>query len=59
MFVGLTELQLQLYRNLLQTRTINEDDKTTYSNLLMQLRKVCCHPYLFRDIGEQSDILIG
>ena len=58
-FVGLTELQLQLYRNLLQKRNTSEDEKRTYLNLLMQLRKVCCHPYLFPEVESKSDPNIG
>lgn len=48
--VGLTDLQLKVYRNLLQNRNASEDEKKYYLNLLMQLRKVCNHPYLFQGI---------
>lgn len=46
-YVGLSEQQLKLYRSLLQNRSAGEEEKRFYLNLLMQLRKVCCHPYLF------------
>jgi SWI/SNF-related matrix-associated actin-dependent regulator of chromatin subfamily A member 5 len=49
-FVGLTDVQIKLYKNLLQNRNASEDDKKHYLNLLMQLRKACNHPYLFEDI---------
>jgi SWI/SNF-related matrix-associated actin-dependent regulator of chromatin subfamily A member 5 len=43
-------VQLRIYRNLLQNRNASEDEKRCYLNLLMQLRKVCCHPYLFPNV---------
>lgn len=49
-YVGLTEVQLKIYKNLLQNRNASEDEKKYYLNLLMQLRKVCNHPYLFPGI---------
>ena len=45
--VGLTEVQVRIYKNLLQKRNPSEDEKKYYLNLLIQLRKVCNHPYLF------------
>ena len=48
--VQLTPMQLDLYEQLLKTTTIFNQKNTsnkTYYNLLMQLRKVCNHPYLF------------
>lgn len=53
-YVGLTEVQLKIYKNLLQNRNASEDEKKYYLNLLMQLRKVCNHPYLFPGI-EPAD----
>jgi SNF2 family DNA or RNA helicase len=46
-FVGLTDAQLKVYKNLLQKKSASDEDKKVYLNLLMQLRKVCNHPYLF------------
>lgn len=43
-------MQLKIYKNLLQNRNASEDEKKYYLNLLMQLRKVCNHPYLFPSI---------
>lgn len=53
LFVGLTETQVNLYRSILAGRTVN-DDKKFYVNLLMQLRKVCNHPYLFDGVEEEG-----
>ena len=53
LFVGLTETQINIYRSMLSGRTVN-DDKKFYVNLLMQLRKVCNHPYLFDGIEEEG-----
>ena len=44
--VGLTELQKRLYKKLL-TSSLLQESKTVYKNIIMQLRKVCNHPYLF------------
>ncbi|KAL4457005.1 hypothetical protein ABPG74_014643 [Tetrahymena malaccensis] len=57
LYVGLTETQLNIYRNLLSPKksiTGSEDDKKFYLNILMQLRKVCNHPYLFEGIEEEG-----
>ncbi|EAR99498.2 SNF2 family amine-terminal protein (macronuclear) [Tetrahymena thermophila SB210] len=57
LYVGLTESQLNIYRNLLSPKksiTGSEDDKKFYLNILMQLRKVCNHPYLFEGIEEEG-----
>jgi adenosinetriphosphatase len=50
MFMGLTKLQKHMYKNIL---TGNIDvvngigEKVRLLNVLMQLKKVCNHPYLF------------
>lgn len=49
-FVGLTDAQLKVYKSLLQKKSASEEDKKIYLNLLMQLRKVCNHPYLFEGV---------
>ena len=41
-------------KNLLQNRNASEDEKKYYLNLLMQLRKVCNHPYLFQGIEPEG-----
>jgi SNF2 family DNA or RNA helicase len=57
--VGLTETQIKIYRSLLQKRNSAEDEKRFYLNLLMQLRKVCNHPYLFQGIEEEGAPALG
>lgn len=58
-YVGLTELQHNIYKNLLQNRNASEDEKKYYLNLLMQLRKVCNHPYLFPGIEPEGAPSMG
>lgn len=58
-YVGLSELQLRIYRNLLANRSAGEEEKRHYLNLLMQLRKVCCHPYLFSNVEPPDAPPIG
>ena len=58
-YVGLTETQLKIYQNLLQNRNASEDEKKHYLNLLMQLRKVCNHPYLFPNIEPEDAPSMG
>ena len=49
--VGLTELQKRLYKKLL-TSSLLQESKTVYKNIIMQLRKVCNHLYLFDGVEE-------
>jgi SWI/SNF-related matrix-associated actin-dependent regulator of chromatin subfamily A member 5 len=58
-YVGLTEVQLKIYKSLLQNRNASEDEKKYYLNLLMQLRKVCNHPYLFPNIEPEDAPSMG
>ncbi len=58
-YVGLTQLQHNIYKNLLQNRNASEDEKKYYLNLLMQLRKVCNHPYLFPGIEPEGAPSMG
>ena len=53
--VGITEMQKSIYRQLLKKSTIDKGTSTShYKNILVQLRKVCDHPYLFHGI-EPTD----
>ena len=53
--VGITEMQKSIYRQLLKKSTIDKGTSTShYKNILVQLRKVCDHPYLFPGV-EPSD----
>ena len=47
-------MQLKVYQNLLQNRNACEDEKKVYLNLLMQLKKVCNHPYLFEGVEPED-----
>jgi SWI/SNF-related matrix-associated actin-dependent regulator of chromatin subfamily A member 5 len=58
-YVGLTDMQLRVYKSLLQSRNVTEGEKRTYLNLLMQLRKACNHPYLFPDVEDKTLPLLG
>ncbi|KAI0814754.1 SNF2 family DNA-dependent ATPase [Irpex lacteus] len=53
-YVGLTEMQRKWYRSVLEKDidavnglTGRKEGKTRLMNMVMQLRKVTCHPYLF------------
>lgn len=46
--VGITEHQKSIYRDLLKESKLEKGSSVTYyKNILIQLRKVCNHPYLF------------
>jgi len=53
-YVGLTDMQRKWYRSVLEKDidavnglTGKKEGKTRLMNMVMQLRKVTCHPYLF------------
>ena len=58
LFTKLSEMQLELYRNLLKKDidAINGKggDRVRLLNILMQLRKCCNHPYLFDGVEDRS-----
>jgi SWI/SNF-related matrix-associated actin-dependent regulator of chromatin subfamily A member 5 len=56
--IGLNELQKNLYKKLLSSNLVS-DSKTVYKNIIMQLRKVCNHPYLFQGIEDESQPELG
>ncbi len=52
LFIGLTDMQQQWYTKVLkkdahELNASREPDRARLLNILMQLRKVCNHPYLF------------
>lgn len=60
MSVGITELQKSIYRQLLKKSTIEKGSSTThYKNILIQLRKVCDHPYLFHGVEPENAPELG
>ena len=52
-YVGLSEKQMTIYKNILVKKSAL-DDKKYYMNILMQLRKACNHPYLFEGVEDDS-----
>lgn len=63
LYVGLTPLQKKLYKQILTRNfeTINgiSKDKIQLQNILMQLRKVCNHPYLFPGVEQGPPFFDG
>jgi len=58
--VGITELQKQIYRSLLKQSKIEKGNSVTYyKNILIQLRKVCNHPYLFDNMEPEDAPELG
>ena len=60
--VGLSPVQLKVYQSLLENRTLLDEHgmaSSSYNNILMQLRKVCNHPYLFEGIEEEGQEVFG
>ena len=52
LFIGLTDMQVDYYSKILKKESVELNAiggpaKTALQNVLMQLRKVCNHPYLF------------
>ena len=40
-----------MYKNLIvSSGALGDKSVTKYKNILVQLRKVCCHPYLFPEV---------
>lgn len=62
LFIGLSNLQKKMYKNML---TGNMDvvngtgDRIKLLNMLMQLRKVCNHPYLFDNMEPGPPFVNG
>jgi SWI/SNF-related matrix-associated actin-dependent regulator of chromatin subfamily A member 5 len=55
--VGMSALQVKIYSELLKARNVStgaSGSKKVYHALLMQLRKVCNHPYMFEDLEEDD-----
>ena len=60
MYVGLTKIQTEIYKNLLLKKapTANSN-KTSMMNILMHLRKACDHPYLFDGVEDSNEPSLG
>ena len=52
--LGLTPLQISLYKSILLKNPMSADSKQL-GNILMQLRKACNHPYLFDGIEDPTE----
>ena len=58
--VGITETQKSIYRQLLKKSTIEKGTSVShYKNILVQLRKVCDHPYLFPGVEPDDAPELG
>lgn len=63
LYVGLSELQKKMYKQIL-TKNIDivngvTKDKIQLLNILMQLKKVCNHPYLFPKVEQGPPYIEG
>jgi SWI/SNF-related matrix-associated actin-dependent regulator of chromatin subfamily A member 5 len=63
LYVGLSELQKEMYKKIL-TKNIDvvngvSKDKIQLLNILMQLKKVCNHPYLFPKVEKGPPYIEG
>jgi SWI/SNF-related matrix-associated actin-dependent regulator of chromatin subfamily A member 5 len=52
--IKMTPLQKDLYRKILCNELYKKDSKCHYLNVVMQLRKVCNHPYLFPGVEDEK-----
>ena len=59
--VGLSGVQLKLYQEMLQAKNLFSatGSNKSFHNILMQLRKVCNHPYMFEGVEESGQDLFG
>jgi SWI/SNF-related matrix-associated actin-dependent regulator of chromatin subfamily A member 5 len=60
LFVGMTEMQREVYKLVLRrevdvlSQAGKSGGRTKLSNILMQLRKACNHPYLFEGVEDRG-----
>ena len=53
-------MQIELYKKILVKQQISQHySKSSLNNTLMQLRKVCNHPYLFEGVEDESLPTLG
>ena len=58
--VGITEQQKSIYRQLLKKSTIEKGTSVSFfKNIIIQLRKVCNHPYLFDNMEPEGAEELG
>ena len=58
LYVGLTKTQMEIYKKILLRKPL-ANERDTYRNILMQLRKCCNHPYLFEGIEPEGADPVG
>ena len=51
--VGLTDIQRDLYKKILAAELTKGTSRAVFHNVIMQLRKVCNHPFLFEGVEQK------
>ena len=59
LYVNFTELQKEVYKNLILWKKASLTDTRQLSNVLMHLRKAAIHPYLFEGIEDKEQVEFG
>jgi hypothetical protein len=54
LYISLTPLQVQMYRNYAKYQNPKGKSIEHYKNSQVQMRKICCHPYLFDGIEPEK-----
>jgi SWI/SNF-related matrix-associated actin-dependent regulator of chromatin subfamily A member 5 len=54
LYISLTPLQVQMYRNYAKYQNPKGKSIERYKNGQIQMRKICCHPYLFDGIEPEN-----
>jgi len=58
--LNLTQLQMKIYQEILiSTNGKIESSGKSFKNILMQIRKVCNHPYMFDNIENENEAEFG
>ena len=52
--IDMSPMQRELYMKILTNDLCKQDNKSHYLNVVMQLRKVCNHPYLFPGVEDEN-----
>lgn len=57
--VPLNKMQKKMYSEILLDHQINGLSSSKMRNVIMQLRKVCIHPYLFEGVEKEGELTHG
>ena len=57
--IPLTEMQYKMYQELLKSKCVFVDGAKGFSNIVIHLRKVCNHPYIFDGIEDENEDEFG